>query len=201
MKQNKNRLLTNSALVLAASAALYGTNAAAADAYATASAKPAATAPSAGLANDWLREQSATFKPWDFGGQIRVREELKNNFAAPGQAGAIDFRAKGGNPHNDYLLLREKVHVGYNHPWFSVYVEGRNSTEGGDDRDPNPEADEFDLYQGYVTVGNPKEFGLTLKAGRQELAYGDERLVGPLDWVNIPRTFDAVKLRYEGKAG
>ena len=145
MKQNKTRLLTNSALALVTAALFHTTNAVAADAYATAPAKPAATA-SAGLANDWLRAQSATFKPWDFGGQIRVREELKNQFAAPGQAGAIDFRDKGGNPHNDYLLLREKVHVGYNHPWFSVYVEGRNSTEGGDDRDPNPEADEFDLY-------------------------------------------------------
>ena len=190
----KNETLKGGALVLAAIAACYSANA---QTYAPA---PAAT-PSAGLANDWLRQQSDTFKPWDFGGQVRAREELKNNFAAPGQAGAIDFRDKGGNPHNDYLLLREKVHVGYSQPWFGVYVEGRDSSESGDDRNPNPEADAFDLHQGYITIGNPKEFPLSLKVGRQELVYGDERLIGNADWGNIPRTFDAVKLRYEGKHG
>ena len=37
-----------------------------------------------------------------------------------------------------------------------------------------------------------------LKVGRQELAYGDERLVGVSDWQNYARTFDAAKIIYKG---
>ena len=46
-------------------------------------------------------------------------------------------------------------------------------------------------------VGNHKEFPLSLKVGRQELSYGDERLVGAFDWNNIGRVFDAAKLRWQ----
>jgi hypothetical protein len=193
----KKETLKGSALVLAAIATCYSAKAQT-NVPAPAAAPPAA---SAGLLNDYLRKHSDAFKPWDFGGQVRARYEMKDDFATPGQAGAIDFRENGGNPHNHYVLLREKVHVGYSQPWFGVYVEGRDSSESGDDRDPNPEADEFDLQQGYFKFGNPKEFPLSLQVGRQELIYGDERLIGNADWLNIPRTFDAVKLRYEGRHG
>src|SRR6185437_563629 len=44
---------------------------------------------------------------------------------------------------------------------------------------------------------NAAQFPLTAKVGRQELVYGDERLVGTSDWLNVPRVFDAAKLRYE----
>ena len=53
------------------------------------------------------------------------------------------------------------------------------------------------LYQGYVTIGNLKEFPLSLKVGRQELAYGEERLVGTADWINNSRVFDGAKVRWE----
>ncbi|HJQ12147.1 MAG TPA: alginate export family protein, partial [Gemmatimonadaceae bacterium] len=35
--------------------------------------------------------------------------------------------------------------------------------------------------------------------GRQELLYGDGRLVGPLLWANTARTFDAARLSYSGR--
>ena len=46
-------------------------------------------------------------------------------------------------------------------------------------------------------VGNHKEFPVSAKIGRQELVYGDQRLVGHLRWNNNARTFDAAKLRYQ----
>ena len=67
-----------------------------------------------------------------------------------------------------------------------------------DQRNPNPEADgPFDFNQGYIVVGNVKEFPLALKVGRQELNYGDQRLVGASDWNNIGRVWDAAKLHFE----
>jgi hypothetical protein len=55
--------------------------------------------------------------------------------------------------------------------------------------------DAFDLRLASLELGDPKH--LSLKLGRQVLSYGDERLVGPLEWLNFSRTFDAAKLHYQ----
>lgn len=181
-------MLAAGSIVLAAIAAVYGEDKSA----------PAAPPASAGLINDFLRQQSDALTPWDFGGQFRARFEHKENFAAAGQAGAIDFRAKKGDPDNTYLLLREKLHAGYSPAsWLTVYAEARDSSSQNDDRNPNPDSDTFDLHQAYLQLGDAKQFPLVLKVGRQELSYGDERLIGTADWSNVPRSFDAAKLRFE----
>ncbi|MDB6124684.1 MAG: hypothetical protein JWQ71_3677 [Pedosphaera sp.] len=152
---------------------------------------------SPGLLNDWLRDQSTVLQPWDLGGQLRARLEHKEYFATPSQPGAVDFRKTGGNADNTYLLLREKIHLGYFQDWFGAYVEARDSSSTGDERNPNLESDTFDLHQAFLRLCNPSKFPLVAKVGRQELIYGDERLIGPSDWNNIGRVFDAAKLRYE----
>jgi hypothetical protein len=53
---------------------------------------------------------------------------------------------------------------------------------------PNPDLDMMDLHQAFVQFGNPQLFPLVAKIGRQELVYGDERLVGASDWTNVRRT-------------
>ncbi len=40
---------------------------------------------------------------------------------------------------------------------------------------------------------------LTIRVGREELLYGSQRLISPLDWANTRRTFDAVKLLWRGE--
>ena len=162
---------------------------------------PPASAPtvqaSAGLLNDWLRAQAPALDAWDLGGQFRLRFELKEN---GGVYPNFDFRRAGVDNDNAYLLLREKAHVGYAPwSWFSVLAEGRDSSAIGDERHPSPEADQVDLYQAFIQLGDPKQFALTAKIGRQELMYGDERLVGNADWNNVPRSFDAAKLRFENQ--
>ena len=47
----------------------------------------------------------------------------------------------------------------------------------------------------YVELGNP-EGPLTVRAGRQELNFGDQRLVGTADWLNVPRNCDAVRASF-----
>lgn len=39
---------------------------------------------------------------------------------------------------------------------------------------------------------------VTARVGRQELIYGNERLISPLDWANTRRAFDGYKLMYSG---
>lgn len=38
---------------------------------------------------------------------------------------------------------------------------------------------------------------IDLRAGRLILAYGDQRLIGPLDWTQVGRSFDGLRLTYE----
>lgn len=150
---------------------------------------------------------------WDIGGSFRVRYEIKDNGGSvsgvlpplvptPAPSGA-DFRENTPprvDNDNSYLLTKLRARVGYTAEWFNVLVEGRNSTSTGDDRNPNVESDgPVDLHQAYAFIGNHKEFPVSLKIGRQELSYGDERLVGAFAWNNIGRVFDAAKVRWQNQ--
>ncbi len=72
--------------------------------------------------------------------------------------------------------------------------------QGQDARAPGKNAagaifrDPFDIRQAWVQIGSPEKSWIRAKVGRQELLYGAQRLVGPLDWLNTARQFDAVKL-------
>ncbi len=159
-------------------------------------AEPAQNAsPSAGTLNDWLRRENAAAGVWDIGGQFRVRFEDKDAGSFPN----LDFaRARGGN--NSYFLFRSRVHLGWSPAkWVTAYIEGRDAQALSDTR-AVPESDRFDLYQAYLRLGDPAGFPLSLKIGRQELIYGDQRYIGNSDWSNYGRSFDALKLRFENKA-
>lgn len=167
----------------------------------TATSAPTTRPPqSAGIFNDWLRQQDPIFGSFDLGAQFRARYVDQTYFAVPGAgATAVDFRANTPQSQNDFLLLRTRVHAGYSPTgWLNVFGEGENSSSTGDKRNPNPQSDgPFDLHQGYVRLGGTETLPVSLKVGRQELSYGDERLVGAFDWDNVGRSFDAAKLRYE----
>jgi len=55
--------------------------------------------------------------------------------------------------------------------------------------------DNFDFRQAYLEFKVPHA---DIKAGRQELRFGGERLVGVSDWTNVSRTFDAVSGKFGG---
>ena len=150
---------------------------------------------------------------WDFGGVLRARYEVKEGFAIPGVTGSLDFRDHGADVNNEYLLERLRYHIGYTATWWSAYAEGRSSFAQSDQRyayfanplpadtmnrkGDGPESDTIDLHQAYFTLGNRTEFPLSVKIGRQEMVYGDERLIGAFAWNNIGRVFDAAKVRWQ----
>jgi hypothetical protein len=57
----------------------------------------------------------------------------------------------------------------------------------------------FDLRTGFADLGSATS-PVTVRVGRQELVYGEQRLVGHVSWLNAARTFDAVKLTVRTKA-
>lgn len=107
----------------------------------------------AALLNGWLRKEMTWAKSWDLGGSVRAQYDVKENAGSfPDSAPDRDFIRTGQDNDNALMLLREKVHVGYRYEWLSLYVEARDSSTSGDDRDPNPFADRFDLRQAYLQL-------------------------------------------------
>ena len=51
----------------------------------------------------------------------------------------------------------------------------------------------FDLRLAFADVGDAKTPAV-VRVGRQELAFGDQRLVGHVSWLNAARSFDGVKV-------
>jgi hypothetical protein len=162
-------------------------------------APPPPTQPFPGFLNQELRAKDPYWANWDFGGSLRMRYEVKEN--GLGLPPANDFRKQTtatSRNDNSYFSSKLLLRAAYTDKWWSAYLEGRSSSTTGDLRNPNFESDgPVDLHQAYFTLGNHKEFPVSLKAGRQELSYGDERLVGAFAWNNIGRVFDAVKLRWQ----
>ncbi len=121
------------------------------------------------------------------GGEFRFRMESETNRAF----GATE-------PANDtFQLYRYLVHADLKYrTLFRVFFQGIAAFD--EDRDlPLRPIDEnrWDVQQLFFDV---RLFGeahpWSLRIGRQELQYGKERFVSPLEWANVRRRFDGVKL-------
>jgi hypothetical protein len=167
---------------------------------------PSPATPVPGAIDDYLLSEDPSLKGWDFGVNERVRFEDKSDAGTTHAGSNFDFSdAPPTTNSNTYWLTRLMPRVGYTGDLFSFVVEARSSYSIGDDRYTSTAAGKnlaeddgpFQLQMAYLLIGNLKEYPVTLKVGRQELVYGDGRLVGNAYWLNIPHTFDAVKLRYQ----
>lgn len=167
---------------------------------------PSPPAPVPGAIDDYLRSSNPAFKAWDFGLNERLRAEDKSGAGTTHAGSNFDFSSTPPTTNsNDYWISRLMLRGGYASDWFSAVVETRSSYSFGDDRFAATAAGKgltdndgpLQLQLGYVLIGNLKKFPLTVKVGRQELAYGDQRLLGIALWLNTPHTFDAIKVRYQ----
>lgn len=135
---------------------------------------------------DWVSQLKKHLPDWfSFGGQYRGRVE--------GQTG------RQFQPGNDdyYYLSQFRFDLKFRlSSHFRVFVEGQDSHAPNLDLRPHPSnfQNSFDLRQGYLEAyfGGPKVLGLQL--GRQEMLFGEERVIGAGNWGNSSRSFDAARL-------
>lgn len=91
--------------------------------------------------------------------------------------------------------LRGRVSLRFTRSW------GRNKVNPALELDPFGQ-DQLDLFEGFGEIGPFEGVPISFRAGRQVLSYGEERLIGPLEFVQNPRTWDGLKLIIAGeKAG
>ncbi len=118
-------------------------------------------------------------------GEFRVRYENRQSI------GFAEGRDDG------YPLIRTRLNVGIQpSSWLRFGFQGQDSRAPAIRDVPAPGAfrDGLDVRQAYVELGGPSS-PVSVTAGRQILALGDQRLVGALDWSNTARVFDAVRLQ------
>jgi len=78
-------------------------------------------------------------------------------------------------------------------PWLRFRFQGQDARVSGVAPWRNrTNVDFFDVREAYVSVGRTDQ--TQLHVGRQELAYGDDRLIGRRNWHNVDPAWDAARL-------
>jgi len=125
------------------------------------------------------------------GGEARERFEAYEN----------EFFSTDPDADNAYFLQRYLLHADY-HPteWLRTFGQLQSSLEDGRRGGPRPtDRDILDVHQLFVdaklTFEGVDQF--TLRAGRQEMSYGSERLISTREGLNNRRAFDAARILYK----
>jgi hypothetical protein len=125
------------------------------------------------------------------GGEIRHRYMNEDNRLRP-----------GGPVQTDYNLWRWRHYIDAKYGDFRVYFEGIEADSFGSEApDQAIDVNRWDIQNLFVDV-NLLEGDLgthTFRYGRQELLFGRQRLVSPLDWANTRRNFEGGRYMWKGK--
>lgn len=100
------------------------------------------------------------------------------------------------NTEDAYLLSRLRLNLTIRpQSWLKFGFQGQDARVFWKNQHPAapPSQDTFDLRQVYVEVGDVEKSKASFRGGRQELAFGDERLIGNSNWTNTARSFDALR--------
>src|SRR5256884_1720723 len=121
------------------------------------------------------------------GGQARERGEYFRQFL---------FGNSEPKQSDGYLLSRYRLSADLHVTrYFRMFAEGRSAFAldrelvGGR---TTAYVDELDLMNGFADIMIPfgQKANVTLRGGRQELIFGSQRLVGPGDFTQVPRSFE-----------
>ncbi len=115
-----------------------------------------------------------------FLGDIRIRSEFDARSAGLSSDHATLLRTRFG----------ARVHVDSQ---VQLFIQVSDSRAFGEEENTltDASADRLDVHQAYLDwLPNDR---LRIRAGRQELAFADERLIGPVGWVNVNRSFDGIR--------
>lgn len=98
---------------------------------------------------------------------------------------------------DDRTFVDQRLRVGFGIAKGTVaaYFQAQDVRRWGSEPSTLAYTDNVDLKLGYVDW-NDAAGAWKVRAGRQELIYGEERLVGGTDWNMIGRSFDGIRFAY-----
>ena len=126
---------------------------------------------------------------------LRVRGEFRERIEGFESGGFVDDR------DDYYALTRFRFNVAVTaKPWLSFQTNLHDARVG--DKEVGPVAPPFrapfDIRTAFADVGTGQA-PVALRLGRQELAFGEQRLLGHLAWVNTGRVWDAARATLRSK--
>src|SRR2546427_4679595 len=134
------------------------------------------------------------------GGEARIRYEGRIN-------GALNSAVKSNESAASHRI---RINVGYDlTPDVSFFAQIQDARVYGSEgaavgtfsgigavSSANGNQSGVDLHQAYLQLKNVLVPGLSIKAGRQEIFFGDHRLFGNFNWSQVGNAFDAVRLTH-----
>ena len=125
-----------------------------------------------------LQAQEKPILTWQ--GEIRPRFESREPLLG-GWAHVMSMRTRIG--------LRVEMEGG-----LALFFQPQDVRFWGEETDVRDRsADAIDFHQAYLEVGNLPGIGGKIRAGRQEVAIGESRLMGAPDWGQAGQTFDGAR--------
>jgi len=92
---------------------------------------------------------------------------------------------------NDFSLARLRLYANYEiNDRFRFFAEGIFAEVAANDEyiPRGIDRNRGDFLNLFLDVKLPNLFDTNVRVGRQELSFGDQRLISPLDWANVRRT-------------
>ncbi len=125
------------------------------------------------------------------GGEFRTRLEHRVN----------DDLNSSTSDNDLFVLLRTRVYLDLN-PLSNLrlFAMFQDSETLGQDSALIKTPDDRKLYQAFLYLKNSAPLTTSIKIGRQEMVYGDARLIGNNNWNNLGRSFDGGIVRLENHA-
>jgi hypothetical protein len=128
-------------------------------------------------------------KQVSLGGQARFRFEYRDPVAYT--------NLPTSTRSDDFFLERLRINLDFKvTDDIEVFMQPQDQRTWGQEATVLSDERNLDLHQGFAELRNLLGEPISVKVGRQELQYGDQRLISPLDWSNIARAWDGIKLRY-----
>jgi len=125
---------------------------------------------------------------------LRVRAEFRERLESIDNAGFVAGR------DDTYFLSRFRFTATAASEYVSATVQVHDARVGDKSVGPTtaPFMASLDFRQAFVDVGGTKS-PIVARLGRQDIAFGDQRLVGHANWLNSGRSFDAARVTVKWK--
>jgi len=148
----------------------------------------------AGAAMPRAGDPQPTGLVWTPGAQIFLRAEGRIN---------PDFDAAANTPPDvAQVLERARLQLGATWGVVGGFVQLQDARNWGFEGTTSSNEANTDLHQGWMEIAGAiprRKLSGSIRAGRQEIDWGSQRMIGSFLWAPIARSFDA--LRLQGTAG
>ncbi len=128
------------------------------------------------------QEKQDNIDPFTFNAQLRMRPEADNR--------DLSSRTR----INTYTAMRTRLSITAS-PLknASAMIQFQDSRIFGQEKSPTDDSKNVDLHQAYIELKQFLWNKLDIRAGRTEIAYDNERLIGSSNWNQVGRAFDGIR--------